>query len=394
MFQKGIRLFTIRGIDVRLDYSWFIIFVLITWSLAQYQFDKLPAHISWGLGAVTSILFFISVLLHELAHSMVARARDIPVPRITLFIFGGASEMAQEPKEARDEFLMALAGPATSVGIFLVMGVLAILSHNLLEQGPFDPGKFTKGDVHPLVSVFGWLSLINLMLALFNMIPGFPLDGGRVFRSIIWGITGNASMATQIAANTGRLVAYGFIFIGIYLLMKGPFINGLWLALIGWFVLQAASQSARRQELHDLLSGYTAGEVMWTDFPAVGAYTPVSDLVERYIFHTGRRCFPVTEDHSVTGIITLHNVKSLEREKWPDTPVRDIMIPLNSLKSVSPETPLPQVMDMMTPDGYNQVPVVENGVFKGMISRESLMEFLKKRKDLGLEKTGRLPDNI
>lgn len=375
MFGGGIKLFTIRGIEVRLDYSWFIIFFLVTWSLAgQYfpgAYPKWPVMIYWSLGIVTSILFFGSVLLHELAHSFVAQAFGIRVPRITLFIFGGAAQIADEPKSARDEFLMAFAGPAMSVLISMVAAVLWFL--------------FRRMELTPLAALFGWLAGINLMLAVFNLIPGFPLDGGRVLRSLIWGGTQDLALSTKIAVWVGRAVAFCFVFVGVLLVFRNRVMDGVWLAFIGWFLLQAATQTGRRQSLQTLLAGHVAGEVMWTDCPFIGPATPVSELVHRHMLYTGRRCFPVVDQGRVSGIVTIHNIKAVAPEHWAQTPAAAIMVPAEALKAVAPETLLTQVMEMMSGDGVAQVPVVKDGKFLGMVTREGVMEFLRTKSELGIK---------
>jgi len=375
MLKGAIKLFTIKGIEIRLDYSWFIIFALVTLSLAlgyfPMQYPDWPTAIYWVLSIVTSILFFLSVLLHELAHSFVAISRGMKVPRITLFIFGGAAQIADEPESALDELFMAAMGPITSVIIGIICAGLWYL--------------FDSQGITPLSALFGWLAIINVMLAVFNLIPGFPLDGGRVLRSMIWGATRDMAKATKIAASVGRGVAFTFILIGVLLLFSGNAFNGIWLAFIGWFLLQAATQSSRQQILRTLLSGHTAGEVMWTDCPMIDPDTKVSDLVHKQMLHTGRRCFPVLDNDSVSGIVTIHNVKSIDPEKWGDEPVRSIMIPAEELKTVTPETPLPEVMQLLSSDGVNQVPVVKDGDFQGMVTREGIMDFMRTKTDLGLE---------
>ncbi len=375
MLQGGIKIFTVRGIEIRLDYSWFLIFALVTYSLAVQYFPQQhhwsPA-LYWSLGLVTSILFFLSVLLHELSHSFVAQSRGIPVPRITLFIFGGAAQIAQEPKKAGDELVMALAGPGMSVLIGAVSGALWWL--------------FKRTGIEPLSALFGWLALINVSLAVFNLIPGFPLDGGRVLRAIIWGASKDSSRSTMIAGAVGKGVAFLFIFLGVFLLLfKGEVFNGLWIAFIGWFLLQAASASTRQQALTDLLAGHTAGEVMQTDCPFIESGTLVSDLVYRQILHTGRRCFPVLDDGQVSGIVTIHSIKAVPMEQWAQTTARAIMIPADRLKSVAPETPLSRVMELIAADGVNQAPVVKDGKFIGMVSRDSVMDFLRNKNELGLK---------
>ncbi len=376
MLKGAIKLFTIKGIEVRLDYSWFIIFVLVTWSLGAgyfpHQYPDWPNPLYWVIGFITSILFFLSVLFHELSHSFVAIARGIKVPRITLFIFGGAAQIADEPESAGDEFVMALAGPAMSIGIGAVSAGLWYL--------------FKQVGVEPLSALFGWLALINVMLAVFNLIPGYPLDGGRVLRALVWGATRDMAKSTRVAAAAGRGVAFFFIFIGVYLVFQGAMLNGIWIAFIGWFLLTAASQSSRQEAFKAMLTGHTAGEVMWTDCPMVDASTPVSDLVYKNIMHTGHRCFPVVEKDTVSGIVTLHNIRTLKPEQWSYSQVRSIMVPAQELKSVTPETPLPNVMQLMAGNGVNQVPVVKDGKFQGMVTREGLMEFIRTRSELGLDK--------
>lgn len=377
MLQGAIRLFKIRGIEIRADYSWFIILILVTWSFASQAYPsqfEAPKSIYLLLGILTSLLMFISVLLHELAHSFVALSRGINVPRITLFIFGAAAQIETEPKEANDEFFMALAGPATSVLLAVVFGLV-----HLLVGG-------WAVDIPPLASLFYWLAYINFFLALFNLIPGFPLDGGRVLRSLIWGASRDAGRATRIASLIGRGVAMLFIFGGILLAFSGNVFNGIWFAFIGWFLLQAATQSSRRQALQDLLAGHVAAQVMWRDCRYISGDTSVSDLVYREIMPTGRRCFPVTEGGNVVGIVTIHNIQAVPTAAWPTTPVSAIMSRAEALKVVAPETPLGNVMEMLGGNGVNQVPVVQEGKFLGMVTREAIMDFLQTKNQLGLDR--------
>jgi Zn-dependent protease/CBS domain-containing protein len=378
MLRGAVKLFTVRGIEIRADYSWFIVLALVTWSFAGQAYPeefKAPLAIYILLGFTTSVVLFLSVLLHELAHSFVAMSHGIRVPPITLFIFGAAAQIETEPKKAPDEFLMALAGPAASVALAALYGALWLLFRgDLIEQG----------GIPPLASFFRWLAYINLFLAFFNLLPGFPLDGGRVFRSIVWGITKDLGKATRIAAAVGRGVAVFFIFLGIWMVFRGAIFNGIWFAFIGWFLMQAATSSSRQQVLKDLLAGHTAGEVMWRDCPFIDARTTVSELVYNQIMRTGRRCFPVTADGNVSGIVTIHNIKALDQAQWPNTAVAAIMTPAQTLKTVAPETPLNRVMEMVGADGVNQVPVVKEGKFIGMVTREAIMDFLRARNELGL----------
>lgn len=375
MLRGAIKLFTIRGIEVRADYTWFIILILTTWSFAFQAYpSQFPATtaVYLLLGVMTSLLMFTSVLLHELAHSFVALSRGINVPRITLFIFGAAAQIETEPKKAPDEFVMALAGPAVSVLLAVVFGLLYFLFDGWAAEIP------------ALSALFYWLAYINAFLALFNLVPGFPLDGGRVLRSLIWGATRDAGRATRIASLVGRIVAFLFIFGGIMLAFAGNVFNGIWLAFIGWFLLSAATQSSRQQALKDLLAGHTAAEVMWRDCPFIDARTSVADLVYHQIMRTGRRCFPVLDGGHVAGIVTIHNIQAVPDADWPTTPVSAIMSRAENLKAVEPGTPLARVMELVGADGVNQVPVVQDGKFLGMVTRESIMSFLQMKAELGI----------
>lgn len=250
MGRQSISLGRILGIPVGLDYSWFLIFALLTWTLAvgyyPAEFRNWPTAEYWIVGAVTAIMLFVSVLLHELGHSMVARRYQIPVRSITLFIFGGVAQIGAEPPSATAEFWIAIAGPAVSFALAALFGVL---------QSALTP-------VAPLLALAKYLAYINGVLGLFNLIPGFPLDGGRVFRAIVWGVTDNLRRATIIAGNVGRFIGYLFIAFGVWLMFGGNFINGLWIAFIGWFLESAAVSQIQQQRVHGLLAGHRVTEVM------------------------------------------------------------------------------------------------------------------------------------
>jgi Zn-dependent protease len=342
----GIRLFTLRGIEIRLDYSWFIIFALVTYSLAEAHYPReWPLVIRGTLGVVTSLLFFLSVLLHELAHSFVAQTRGIRVPRITLFIFGGAAQIAEEPKSAGDEFFMAMAGPVMSVVIALVSGLLYLF--------------FTRIALDPLASLFGWLAIINVTLAVFNLIPGFPLDGGRVLRALLWGASQDMIRSTRVAAWAGQAVAIGFIALGaamIVFMQAG--VNGLWMAFIGFFLLRAARQALDRVRIQELLAGHLAGEVMWSDCVFVDPATPLSELFYQQVLRAGRRCFPVMEHGRVTGLVTTESLRRVPSSAWPAVTAGEIMTPAESIRYVSPDAPLNEALELMLGVGGGYIPVV------------------------------------
>lgn len=373
MIGRTLRIGRIFGIELRLDYSWFVIFVLIAWSLARHYLPTThpgwSAGVYWAMATVTALLFFASVVAHELAHSLVSKAYGVPVRDITLFFFGGAAQIAVEPKRARDEFLMALAGPVTSLTLAASLGLLWLVSLPLSPQ------------LHALT---GWLARINVGLGLFNLIPGFPLDGGRVLRATLWGITGNLKQATQIATGLGRVVAYGFVFWGIWQVFVGNWADGLWIAFIGWFLENAATASYRQMAFRDMLTGHTAREVMMTDCPRIASDLPLDVVAERIVLPSGRRCFPVVEDDRVLGLLTLHRIKRVPREEWATTRVEQVMISRDELETVRPDEELATVFERMTSEDINQFPVMENEQLLGMVARNNVLAFLRTRAELGV----------
>ena len=373
MTGNTLRLGRILGIEIKLDYSWFVIFVLVTWSLAGQLFpDSYPGWSRaayWLAGLVTALLFFGSVLAHELAHSLISQRYGVPVTDITLFIFGGAAHISEEPKTARGELVMALAGPATSLLLSGLFGVLWLLTRS------------TGGYLYAIAS---WLAGINLSLALFNLIPGFPLDGGRVFRAIVWAISGNLRQATRIATALGRLVAFGFILAGVGQIFAGNLANGLWIAFIGWFLENASANTYRRQALHDMLAGHKVSEIMTGECAHIPADLTVDALVNDLLLPTGRRCFPVEEGGRVRGLVTVHRIQQVPRAQWPHTRVDQIMIPRDQLKTVRPDDELNDVLDRMAGEDVNQLVVVAGDDLLGLVARDRLLNYIQTRSELGV----------
>jgi Zn-dependent protease len=370
--KSNIRLGRIFGIEIGLHYSWFIIAALITFSLADHfrvvNHSWSPATI-WGSAIVTSLLFFLGLLAHELSHSLVARAHKLPVRRITLFALGGVSVIEKESPDAKTEFLVAIVGPLTSVLIGGAMwGIARLMGGN--------------SEANPVIAVLLWLGAINVGLGVFNMLPGYPLDGGRVLRSIVWGFTHNMERATKIAARVGQGVAIIFIFGGIYAFFKGAGFNGLWIAFIGWFLLQAAGANYMEVELKHALEGLTASDLMSRESIVVPGPTSVQDFVDHHLLRTGRRCFMVSVQGRLGGLVTAHEVKSLDRELWPSTPVQQIMRPIQQVRVVAPDTPVMNVLEMMAQADLNQVPVVSNQEVVGILSRGDILQALRSRVEL------------
>jgi len=362
----------ILGIPIGLDPSWFLIFVLLTWTLAASyfptEFKNWPTAQYWVVGAVTAIMLFVSVVLHELGHSVIAMRYKIPVRNITLFIFGGVAQIGAEPPSAAAEFWIAIAGPIVSFALAALFNFLQPI--------------FTG--IAPVLALAKYLAYINGTLALFNLIPGFPLDGGRVFRAIVWGITHNLRQATLIAANVGRAIAFMFILVGVWQLFQGNFGNGLWIAFIGWFLESAAAGQVQQQRVHDLLAGRSVSQSMSRGYTSIPADTTLQQLVDRHILETGRRCFLIVKDDEAVGLLTLHHVKEVPRDKWPMTTALQAMTPMTQMKQVTPETELWDALEEMDRDGVNQLPVMTDGHCVGMLSREDLVSYLRTVRELGI----------
>ena len=371
MFRHNIPLGRILGIPIGLDYSWFVVFALLTWMLAgsyyPAEFKDWSPLLYWFMGAVTAIMLFVSVLLHELGHSVVALRYNIPVRSITLFLFGGVAQIGAEPPSAIAEFLIAIAGPLVSL-------VLAVLFYSVQ---PLVAG------MEPLLGLAKYLAYINLALVLFNLIPGYPLDGGRVFRAIVWAITGNMRRATLIAANVGRFFAFLFIFAGVWQMFSGNFGGGLWIAFIGWFLDNAASAQVQQVMFQGLLAGHRVSQAMSTHCTAVPADLTLQQLVDEHILGTGQRCFLVNRGGNTIGLMTLHRIKEVPRGQWATTNAAQVILPLEHLKCVDPDTELWAALQEMDRDGVNQLPVTRDHHVIGMLSREDVITFLRTLQEVG-----------
>jgi Zn-dependent protease/CBS domain-containing protein len=375
MFRGSVPLGKWFGIPVRLHYTWFFIFAVVTYVLAASYFPTVyPA---WGMslrifaGLFTSLLFFASVLGHELMHCVVAKQEGIPIESITLFALGGVSQMTEEPKTPADEFRMAIAGPASSLVIGGIFWGIYFLTRNNSSM-----------NAQIVTAVSYWLGYINLTLGIFNLIPGFPLDGGRVLRSSLWRMNGSLQRATKVAANIGRGVGFIFIVGGIGLIFTTYWFNGIWFALIGWFLESSAVGSYRQVLMQDMLKGHVAKEVMSQNYLVVPPDITLEQLVNENILTTGRRSFPVVGESGVLGLITLHNVRTVPREQWRIKTVREAMTPLNVLKSVHPDDDLSSVLQILLENDINQVPVVADHSVVGMIARDSVLSFVDVRTQL------------
>lgn len=371
-----IRLGRILGVEIALHYSWFLIALLLVFSLAGHVRHVNPAWstaLAWGTAAGGAILFFVALLAHEMAHSLVARSQGLPVRSITLFALGGVSDIGKEPADPRTEFWMAIVGPITS----FVIGTLAFGLAFVLGWTP------AQAPASPLLVIVTWLGYINVGLALFNLVPGFPLDGGRVLRALAWWATGDGARATRIATRAGQVVAVGFMVLGIIRFFGGAGVHGLWMVFIGWFLLGAASATRSQSELTSSLGGQTVGDVMSRDCPTIDARTTVQSFVDDHVLRTGRRCFVVVDDGTIVGIITPIEVKDVERAAWKQATVSQAMRPLAALRAIAPEAPLADAIEVLERDDLNQLPVTSGGRLVGVLTRGHLMRFLQVRSEIG-----------
>jgi len=384
--RSGFRAGKIFGIEIRVDWSWLVILLLVVWNLGT-MFSEIHRDwrvaLVWGTSIVAALLFFGSVLAHELAHSLVARKRGIPVRDITLFLFGGVSDLQREPASPGAEFLVAIVGPLTSLvlGGFLVL--LVGMSVRPAQDAIANPAQ-AVAQLNPLLTLLIWLGSVNITLGLFNMIPGFPLDGGRVLRSILWAATGSLRRATRWAAGVGQAIAWIMIFGGVTMAFGAqiPFFGtgvggGLWLAFIGWFLNSASIQSYQQVVVHDILKGVPVSRMMRKDPPTCQPACTISSLVHEHILGTDARAFPVLDAGRLVGIVTLDDVRRVAREAWDATFVGDVMTPASRLVVVTPEEEASQALEKLTSADVRQLLVVRGGELVGLLRRGDVIKWLQ-----------------
>ena len=375
--KAQIKLGRIFGVEIGLHYSWFIIALLITFSLAGQFQENNPGWsdgLRWGVSIVTAVLFFAAIVVHELSHAIVAKLRGLPVRSITLFALGGVAQIEKEAADAKTEFWMGIIGPITS----FVIGVVCLAITVALG---WTPPEFPQ---RPLPAMLMWLGVINIGLAIFNMIPGFPLDGGRVLRGIVWWITGDAVRATRIAARVGQVIAFVMILYGLLQFFRGAGFNGLWMAFIGWFLLSASRESYAQMVISEGLRGLRVGDVMSRDLPIVDANSNLQTFAEEQLTRTGRRFFVVTLNGQPEGIITPNEISTVPRNRWPYTTVGDVMRPLDATRTVNPNTPVTEALEVMARQDLNQLPVMNEKGLAGLISRSHIIQLIQTRAELHL----------
>ncbi len=370
--KSRLEIIEVGGIPIRIHLSWLLVFGLVTWSLAAGYFPgEYPGWTAgsyWAIGAVTALAFFASILIHELGHSWVARRNGIPIESITLFVFGGVARISREPDTPGVEFRMALAGPVTS---FVLAGLFA--------------GAWQLAREVPLLAAPAiWLARINFMVAVFNLVPGFPLDGGRLLRAAVWRFTGSLHRASRVASFTGQLVAFGLIGWGILTVMGGNVIGGMWLAFIGWFLQNAAAHSHAEANLRELLRDVTVAEAMTSDCRRTERGASLDRIVREEVLGAGRRCFAVTEGGRLTGLLTLHEIKAIPQERWAVVTAGEVMTPAEKVTAVEPKADLLTALKKMDDANVAQMPVLAGGELVGMIGREQILHYVRVRGELGV----------
>ena len=369
---RRLEIFEIWGIPIRIHVSWLLVFGLVAASLAvgyfPHEYPGWAVGTYWAVGAITALIFFASILVHELGHCWVALRNRIPIRSITLFVFGGIAQIAREPGAPAVEFRVAIAGPVTSLAL----------------AGLFGAAWLVVRDVPALAAPAIWLARINFLVAVFNLVPGFPLDGGRVLRALVWRFTGSLRRASRTASAVGQMVAFGFITWGILTALNGNVIGGIWIALIGWFLQNAAAASYAETNLRELLRDVTVAQAMTSDCRRIERGTSLERVVREEVLGAGRRCFVVTDAGRMVGLLTLHEIKAVPQEQWATVTAGHVMTPAEKVTTVGPKADLLTTLEKMDDADVAQMPVVEAGELLGMIAREQVLHYVRVRAELGV----------
>jgi len=369
MFGKGIKLFELFGFEVKIDWSWIIIAVLITWSLSTGYFPFAGPGYStgtyWAMGIVGALGLFFSVIVHELTHSIVARSRGMPMKGITLFIFGGVAEMGDEPPDAKTEFMMAIVGPLSSI-------VLGLVFYGISKAGAgFWPP--------PVTAVLWYLALINWILAAFNLLPAFPLDGGRVLRSILWGAKGSLKWATRVSSSIGMLFGFLLIGFGLWRMFYGNFFGGMWMILIGMFLESAARTSYQQLIAREALKGEPVRRFMNSSPVTVAPSVSVDHFVEDYVYRHHYKMFPVVSAGDLVGCVSVNEVKEIPREEWKYKTVGELSTRCSTDNTIPPEADAARALSVMSRTGKSRLMVVDRGQLLGIIALKDMLHFISQR---------------
>lgn len=380
MVERRITLFKLLGFSVKIDISWIVIAVLVTWSLATglfpQHYEGLPASIYWLMGAAGAMGLFASIVFHELCHSLVARGYGLEMTGITLFIFGGVAEMDEEPESAKVEFMMAAAGPVSSVALALCF--LVIYRLGTAAQWPV-----------PISGVFGYLGLINIALAVFNLVPAFPLDGGRILRAVLWSWKENLRWATRVASRIGSGFGLVLIMMGLLSLFRGNFVGGMWWCLIGMFLRNAAGRSYQQLLTRQALHGERVGKFMEPRPIVVPPSISIEEFVEDYVYKYHFKMFPIVEDGRLVGCISTREVKEIPRAEWPELTVGGVSTQCSIENTISPEADSLEAISKMNRSGASRLIVVDGDRLVGIVSLKDMLKFLSLKIELEGEAASR-----
>jgi Zn-dependent protease/CBS domain-containing protein len=366
--MRGVRLGSPLGFPLRVDLSWIILFFLVLWSFMTAVFpQRLPyqARSAYlAMGAAAALLFFASLVAHELAHSVVARRKGMRVEGITLFLLGGMAQTRAEAATPRDEFEIAVVGPLMSLAVAAVLAPLALLG----ARAGLPPA---------LTEVARYVAVLNVALALFNLLPGFPLDGGRVLRAAVWAVSGNATTGTRFAAAAGRVIGYALIAVGLLAAFTGSVVGGLWAVFVGWYLRQAAVSGLEQHMLRGLLARVAATDLMTPDPEVVGPELSLQQLLDQYFVGRGYASLPVVEAGRAIGIITLPRLRAVPHEAWQYRSVREVMLPLSDELCVTPETSLLDIIEDLGRSPARRLLVARDGVLLGIIAPTDVTHWLE-----------------
>ncbi|MBN2098810.1 MAG: site-2 protease family protein [Dehalococcoidia bacterium] len=382
---SSLRLGKILGIEIRLHYSWFIIFALVTmFFYTDFQAAEYSVSVSLAMGLVSSLLIFLSVVAHELAHSVVAIRSGIPVRSITLFVLGGVASIAKEADRPKTEILMAMAGPACSLTIGLASGAAWFATGGHLSEAT------------AFHSVLFWMAVLNLQLGVFNLLPGFPMDGGRVLRSILWQRTRDYRRATHIASIAGQAIGWAIAGVGVVIavtyLVRGPataeviadaLFSGGYLVLLGWFLSSIAASSYRQVAWREAMKGITASSAMVSDFRTIPPGMSLMELVRDYIQPNRSRSFVVATDGRLQGVVNIENIRKVPQSRWDMTTAASVMTPVNKVITATPEEEGVSIAEKMEEHRLDGIPVLRDGVVVGLVTRNSLARVMQMRAQFG-----------
>ncbi|MGA8163717.1 MAG: site-2 protease family protein [Waddliaceae bacterium] len=367
MFGKRFHLLTVNQISIGFDVSWFFIAILLTWTLAggyfPHYYPGLEGYSYFFMGLLGMLGLFLSVVLHELGHALTAKRFGLPISRITLFIFGGIAELREDPPSPKAEFLVAIAGPIVTVILAGCFEGLAVMARNV-------------GFATPAVAIFSYLAVINLIIVIFNLIPAFPLDGGRMFRAMLWWAKGRLGWATNVASRIGLGFGFMLIFLGLFVIIAGNFIAGLWWMILGLFLQQTASMSRTQYYVKKKLRGEKVKNFMVKDLATVLPGVSIREFIEEHVYKTYHYLYPVVDGEELLGYISLKEVKDLGREQWERTKVKDVLVPVDQIDTLSPEKDILEALSLLNKSSADSLLVTEEGKLVGLLSSGDLSKVI------------------